>query len=63
MKRTTLILREDLLKKAAEATGLQEKTALVHRGLEALIREAALERLIRLGGTAPKAKAPPRRRS
>ena len=36
--RTTLILRDDLVKKAAKLTGIDEKTALVHAGLEALSR-------------------------
>lgn len=61
--RTTIILKEDLLKMAREATGIQEKTALIHKGLEALIEQAARERLIRMGGTMPRAKAAPRRRS
>jgi hypothetical protein len=40
--RTTLIIDEHLLQKARELTGIQEKTALVRAGLEALIaREAA----------------------
>jgi len=60
--RTTLILKEDLIKKASEVTGIKEKTALIHKGLEALIRQEAIDRLIQLGGSAPKAKAPARRR-
>ena len=40
--KTTLILSDELLERAREATGLKDKTALVHAGLEALIaREAA----------------------
>ncbi|MBI5202678.1 MAG: type II toxin-antitoxin system VapB family antitoxin, partial [Elusimicrobia bacterium] len=35
--RTTLILRDDLMARAAMLAGLTEKTALVHAGLEALI--------------------------
>lgn len=61
--RTTIILKEDLLKKASEATGIKEKTALIHRGLEALIRQGAIDRLIKLGGTAARVKATNRRRS
>ena len=60
--RTTIILKEDLLKKATELTGIKEKTALIHLGLEALIRQAAAERLIKLGGVSPKQTAVPRRR-
>ncbi len=49
--RTTVILKEDILKQAQDATGIREKTALIHRGLEALIRLAAMERLAKLGGS------------
>ena len=35
--RTTLILRDDLMARAAKLMGMKEKTALVHAGLEALI--------------------------
>ena len=51
--RTTLIIRDDLLKRAVELTGTHEKTALVHAGLEALIEKKARERLAALGGSAP----------
>lgn len=41
-RRTTLILDDDLVAKARGVTGVQEKTALVHEGLRALIaRESA----------------------
>lgn len=61
--RTTLILKEDVLAKAAELTGIKEKTALVHLGLEALIAKASALRLARLGGTERKLSAISRRRS
>jgi Arc/MetJ family transcription regulator len=60
--RTTLILREDLVEAAYKATGVREKTKLIHLGLEALLERAARERLIRLGGSMPQAKVPRRRR-
>jgi len=60
--RTTLILKEDVLAKASELTGIKEKTALVHLGLEALIAKASAVRLARLGGTERKLSAIPRRR-
>lgn len=61
--RTTLILDDSLIEKARSLTGLKEKTAMVHAGLEALIaRESAL-RLSALGGTEKGARLPPRRRS
>ena len=60
--RTTLNLDDALLDAALEATGEQEKTKVIHLGLEALVRQKAAERLAALGGTAPKASAAPRRR-
>ena len=60
--RTTIILKEDVLKKAAELTGIREKTALIHAGLQALIEKKALERLAALGGSDSKAVAGRRRR-
>ena len=61
--RTTLNIRDDLLRKASELTGVGEKTSLVRLGLEALIaRESAL-RLAKLGGTERRLRRAPRRRS
>lgn len=60
--KTTMNLRDDLVRQAMEATGVSEKTALVHLGLEELVRKAAFQRLILLGGSDRKAKAAPRRR-
>ncbi|MFA6317265.1 MAG: type II toxin-antitoxin system VapB family antitoxin [Elusimicrobiota bacterium] len=60
--RTTLIIRDDVLKRAAQLTGLHGKTALVHAGLEALIEKKARERLIALGGAAPHFRSGRRRR-
>ena len=61
--RTTLALNEGLYHEAAKATGVQEKTRLIHLGWEALIREAAAKRLAGLYGAFHKAKAPRRRRT
>jgi len=61
--RTTLILREDLLKKAMELSDVKEKTALVHLGLQALIEKKSREKLIALGGSEKKMKSIRRRRS
>jgi Arc/MetJ family transcription regulator len=60
--RTTLILDEDLLARARQLSGLAEKTAVVHAGLEALIARESARRLAALGGAAPKLKSIPRRR-
>lgn len=61
--RTTLILRDDLVQKASELTGIPEKTALVHAGLEALIAREAARRLAALGGSEPHLETPRRRRA
>ena len=60
--RTTIILRDDLLKRASRLAGIKEKTALVHAGLEALIERESRERLAALGGSEPRLEAPRRRR-
>jgi Arc/MetJ family transcription regulator len=49
--RTTLNIEDKLLGKAAELTGIKEKTSLVKLGLEALIAIESSKRLARLGGT------------
>ncbi len=61
--RTTMIINDALLARAMELTGLREKTAVVHAGLEALIARASAQRLARLGGSDPNATAAPRRRN
>jgi Arc/MetJ family transcription regulator len=61
--RTTLILDDQLLEKARQLSGLKEKTAIVHAGLEALIARESARRLAALGGSDPGLKSVPRRRS
>jgi Arc/MetJ family transcription regulator len=60
--RTTLIIDDSLLEAARELTGIDEKTALVRAGLEALIEREAARRLAALGGTMPHLHPIPRRR-
>jgi Arc/MetJ family transcription regulator len=60
--RTTIILDDPLLERARRLTGLQEKTALVHAGLEALIARESARRLAALGKSEPGLTAPRRRR-
>ncbi|MFN2386656.1 MAG: type II toxin-antitoxin system VapB family antitoxin [Thermoanaerobaculia bacterium] len=60
--RTTLILDDDLLEKARNLTGLKEKTAMVHAGLEALIARESARRLAALGASEPRLRAARRRR-
>ena len=61
--RTTLILDDNLIEEAKRLTGLTEKTAIVHAGLEALIARESARRLASLGGTDAAASAAPRHRS
>ena len=61
--RTTLDLKEELIEKAREMTGIHEKTALVHAGLQALVERAAARRLASLRGSMRGLKAIPRRRT
>ena len=49
--RTTLNIEDKLLARAAELTGIKEKTSLVRLGLEALIAREGSKRLAILGGT------------
>jgi Arc/MetJ family transcription regulator len=60
--RTTIAIDDELLAQAQAYTGLQEKSALVHEALKALIEREAARRLARLGGTGPDFKAPLRPR-
>ncbi len=60
--RTTIDLDEELVKRAVESTGITKKTQLIEEGLRALVRHQAYQRLARLGGSMPGAKAAPRRR-
>ena len=61
--RTTLILDDELIAKARGVTGMQEKTALVHEGLRALIARESARKLAALGGSEPRLRAVPRRRA
>ncbi len=60
--RTTINLDDDLIKKAQEYTGLEEKTALVRLALQALVQREAARRMANLGGAQPGFEAGPRRR-
>lgn len=60
--RTTLILDDELIAKASRLSGLDEKTAVVHAGLEALVARESARRLAALGGSEPGARRAPRRR-
>jgi len=60
--RTTLNLDEKLVHDASRITGIKEKTAVIHKGLETLISLNNARRLAELGGTQKSLKVSPRRR-
>lgn len=61
--RTTLNIEDALVERASKLTGIKEKTALVRKGLEALISLESSKRLAALGGSEKKIRMPSRRRS
>lgn len=60
--KTTLNLDDALLGEARRLTRIEEKTALVHEGLRALVARESARRLAALGASDPRASVPPRRR-
>ena len=60
--RTTLNIDPELVQRARQLTGIEEKTALVRAGLEALIAREAAKRLAALAGAEPQLQPAPRRR-
>jgi Arc/MetJ family transcription regulator len=61
--RTTLNLDDALVERARRLTGIKEKTALLHAGLEALLERASARRLATLGGSERRLGPVRRRRS
>ncbi len=61
--KTTLNIDDALLAEARRLTRIEEKTALVHAGLEALIARESARRLAALGATEPGLRPVPRRRT
>jgi len=60
--RTTLNIEDALIAKAANLTGIKEKTALVRLGLKALIARESAKRLALLGATEKEISGIPRRK-
>jgi Arc/MetJ family transcription regulator len=60
--RTTVSLDDNLVLRAQELTGLQEKSALLREALKALIARESARRLALLGGSQPDFEVPSRRR-
>lgn len=61
--RTTVTIEDELIARAAELTGITERTSLLREGLETLIRVESAKRLAALGGSDRAARAPRRDRS
>jgi len=61
--RTTLNIDDALLRKAQRLSGIEQKTALLHAGLEALVARESARRLADLGGSERRLRAIRRRRS
>jgi Arc/MetJ family transcription regulator len=59
----TLHIDANLLRDARSAAGAKTDTDTVRLGLQALVRQAAYERLRSLRGSEPKAQVTPRRRN
>ena len=55
-------LDDELIRKARDYSGIEEKTALIHAALRELISRGAARRLAALGGTMPGFEAGRRRR-
>lgn len=60
--RTTVNLDEALLLQAGKLTALQNRSAILHEGLKALIERESAKRLASLGRSQSKLIAAPRRR-
>lgn len=60
--RTTVTLDDRLLAEASKATGVKERSKLLHDGLRALIARENARAIIALGGSDPDAWIPKRRR-
>jgi hypothetical protein len=61
--RTTLNVDDRLIEEARRVTGINAKTALIRRGLEELIARESARMLAALGGSSPRVRPIPRRRT
>jgi Arc/MetJ family transcription regulator len=62
LSRSTLNIDDELIKKAAELTGISKKSALIRMGLNALIERESARRLSESGGSQPRLSRIRRRR-
>ena len=61
--RTTLTLDDDLLQKAQQISGVNERGPLIHEALLALVQRESARRLAALGGSEPDVQKTPRRQT
>ena len=60
--RATVAIDDELFAQAQEYAGVNEKSAVIEKALQAFVEREASRRLARMGGSAPDLVAPPRRR-
>ncbi len=60
--RTTVTIDDELFNRAAELTGIKERSELVREAFKSLVARESARRLALLGGTQPNLRAAPRRR-
>lgn len=60
--RTTIAIDDELFAKAQEYAGVDEKSAVIRKALQAYVELEAGRRIALMGGSMPDLKAPPRRR-
>jgi Arc/MetJ family transcription regulator len=58
----TIAIDDELFAKAQQFAGVTDESAVVREALKAFVEREAARRLAAMGGIAPNAKAPPRRR-
>ncbi|WP_210603807.1 type II toxin-antitoxin system VapB family antitoxin [Brevibacterium oceani] len=61
--RTTVTIDDELMDKAAEISGITERSALIREALKTLVRVESARRLAALGGSDPESSAALRRRN
>jgi Arc/MetJ family transcription regulator len=60
--KATIAIDDELFARAQEYPGVKEKSAVISEALKAYVQVEAGRRLVRMGGTEPQLRAPPRRR-
>jgi hypothetical protein len=60
--KATIAIDDELFAAAQEYAGVDEKSAVIKKALQAFVEREAARRLARMGGSAPDLVAPPRRR-